>query len=160
MKLRIIVLCVGIVMSMFLIAVGKNAKAFKNTATVKDGLAFKHGAWLKILKMAEIENKLIFLDCYTSWSGPCKMLAKTVFKDPKISVLMNNKFINVKKDMEKGEGVILRKMYGIKSYPTLLFINSNGEVKFRIVGICSSDEFVKNANKALLDKWTDISAGF
>ena len=35
--------------------------------------------WKKIIKKAKKENKLIFVDCYTSWCGPCKILSRNVF---------------------------------------------------------------------------------
>lgn len=35
--------------------------------------------WKKVLKKAKKEKKLIFIDCYTSWCGPCKMLSSQVF---------------------------------------------------------------------------------
>ena len=56
------------------------------------------------LKAAKAENKLLFVDCYTSWCGPCKMMANTVFPDSTLGAWMNSKFVCMKIDMEKGEG--------------------------------------------------------
>ena len=83
---------------------------------------------------AKKENKMIFMDCYTSWCGPCKMLAKEVFTDPDAAKFFNEKFVNVKFDMEKGEGKMLKDKYGVKAYPTLYFINVAGEVEHCVVG--------------------------
>ena len=47
---------------------------------------------------------MIFLDAYASWCGPCKMLQKNVFTKKAVGDFYNSKFINVKMDMEKGEG--------------------------------------------------------
>ena len=47
-----------------------------------EGIAFFKGTWQEVLEQAKKENKLIFMDCYTSWCGPCKMLAKEVFTIP------------------------------------------------------------------------------
>ena len=30
----------------------------------------------KALEQAKVENKYVFIDCYTSWCGPCKMMAE------------------------------------------------------------------------------------
>ena len=60
--------------------------------------------WKEILQLAKKENKLIFMDCYTSWCGPCKALAKNVFTQEKVGDFFNPRFINVKYDMEKGDG--------------------------------------------------------
>lgn len=137
---------------MLSIAQVKDAEKGKDIAATEKGISFKHEAWADILKLAKAENKLIFVDCYTSWCGPCKMLAKTVFRDAKVGLLMNSKFINVKMDMEKGEGIDIRSKYDIKAYPTLLFINSDEEVEHRIVGVVSSDDFIKGANDVLSGK--------
>ena len=67
-------------------------------------IVFREGNWEKILKQAKKEKKLIFVDCYTSWCGPCKMLAKNVFTQDKVADFYNTEFVCVKMDMEKGEG--------------------------------------------------------
>ena len=72
-----------------------------------EGIVFFKGTWQQALEQARKENKLIFMDCYTSWCGPCKMLAKEVFTDPEVAAFFNEKFVNVKVDMEKGEGMEL-----------------------------------------------------
>jgi thiol-disulfide isomerase/thioredoxin len=152
MKLKIIFLCFGIAVAMLSKAQGKSVETPKDTATVEVGISFKHEVWTEILKLAKAENKLIFVDCYTTWCGPCKKLAKTVFVDQKVGQLMNSKFINVKMDMEKEEGVDLGKKYDVKAYPTLLFINPNGDVEHRIVGGIPAEDFIKAANDALSGK--------
>mgnify|MGYP000016755338 FL=1 len=44
------------------------------------GIKFIEGEkWDNVLRMAQEQNKYIFMDCYTSWCGPCKALAKDVF---------------------------------------------------------------------------------
>lgn len=98
------------------------------------GIAFEKGTWQEALEKAKKENKLIFMDCYTSWCGPCKMLARDIFTDPDAAKFFNEKFVNVKFDMEKGEGKILKDKYGVRAFPTLLFINADGEVEHCVVG--------------------------
>ena len=38
---------------------------------------------------AKAEKKLIFLDAYTKWCGPCKMMARDVFPQEKVGAFMN-----------------------------------------------------------------------
>ena len=71
------------------------------------------------------------------------MLSKVVFKDSLVADYFNRHFVNLKMDMEKGEGVELRKKYGVHAYPTLLFINSSGEVVYRLVGAEDAPELLK-----------------
>lgn len=98
------------------------------------GIVFETGTWSQALEKAKVENKFIFMDCYTSWCGPCKMLARDVFTDPQAADFFNAHFVNVKFDMEKGEGKMLKEKFGVKAYPTLNFINGDGELVHCTVG--------------------------
>jgi len=103
---------------------------------------FEHTAWKKVLKKAKKEKKLIFVDCYTSWCGPCKMMAKDVFTQDHVADYFNENFVNFKIDMEKGEGPDLKPGWKINAYPTFLVINVEGEVIHRVVGAYGADEFI------------------
>ncbi|MDO5980956.1 thioredoxin family protein [Flavivirga spongiicola] len=112
-------------------------------------IEFKVRPWKTQLAAAKKENKLIFFDAYTTWCGPCKVMARDVFTRDKIADLFNDKFVNVKYDMEKGEGIALKDKYEVSAYPTYLFINGDGEVVHKIVGSMTANEFINEANKAL-----------
>jgi outer membrane protein OmpA-like peptidoglycan-associated protein/thiol-disulfide isomerase/thioredoxin len=103
-------------------------------AQQKAGINFEKGKWQKILEKAKKENKLIFFDCYTSWCGPCKWMDQHVFNNDTVIEFYNSNFICVKMDMEKGEGFDLAKRYTLKSYPSFLYLNHNGEVLHRRSG--------------------------
>lgn len=113
------------------------------TLAQADGIAFRVLSFSEALKRAEVEDKLLFVDCFTTWCGPCKRLSKVVFKDSLVADYFNRHFVNLKMDMEKDEGVELRKKYGVHAYPTLLFINSSGEVVYRLVGAEDALELLK-----------------
>ena len=98
-----------------------------------------------VLEQAKKENKLIFMDCYTTWCGPCKWLVSNVFSDKKIAETYNAQFINFKSDMEKGEGLEIAKKYEIQMYPTLLWLNGEGEVVFKVVGTNTVEAFLEFA---------------
>lgn len=93
------------------------------------------------LKAAQAENKLLFVDCYTQWCGPCKMMANTVFPDSTLGAWMNSKFVCMKIDMEKGEGPELGKRYDVNAFPTFLVLNHEGKLQGRTVGGMSADKF-------------------
>lgn len=86
------------------------------------------------LKKAKEENKLVFLDCYTSWCGPCRMMASKVFTQKAVGDLFNEKFVNLKMDMEKGAGVDVAKRYKVSAYPTMLLLDGDGQVVYKIIG--------------------------
>ena len=110
------------------------AQKMQMTLAQPDGIAFRELSFANALKMAKEENKLLFVDCFTTWCGPCRMLSKVVFKDSLVADYFNRHFVNLKMDMEKGEGVDIRKKYDVRGYPTLLFLNSSGEVVHRLLG--------------------------
>lgn len=112
-------------------------------------IAFKDADWKTQLATAKKENKIIFFDAYTSWCGPCKMMAKDVFTKDDVADLFNNTFLNVKYDMEKGEGPALKDKYEVSAFPTYLFINGDGEIVHKIVGSMPAPEFIAEASKAL-----------
>lgn len=99
-----------------------------------DGIRFADLTFAEALVKAKAENKLIFMDCYTTWCGPCKRMANEVFTLPEVGRVFNAKFINLKVDMEKGEGVELAKRFKVSAYPTLLLIDGEGNVVKQFVG--------------------------
>ena len=113
------------------------------------GIQFEHDSFQNLLAKAAKENKLIFLDCYTSWCGPCRMMANNVFTKPNVGEFFNKHFINVKIDMEKGEGKELAKKYQVRAFPTLLFIDKNGNVVERTMGAKSPQVLLEIAQEVL-----------
>ncbi|MCX6199871.1 MAG: thioredoxin domain-containing protein [Bacteroidetes bacterium] len=115
-----------------------------------DGIEFIHDKPFKeILEMAKAQNKLVFMDCYTAWCGPCKRLAAQVFPDSAVGEYFNANFVNTKFDMEKGEGVDLASKYQIRAYPTLLWIDGSGNVVHKIVGGLDVGGLLQNGKKAI-----------
>ncbi len=112
------------------------------------GIQFTNGTWKELKAKAEKENKLIFMDAYAEWCGPCKKMAKDVFTQKEVGDYFNTHFVNVKMDMEKGEGIGLSNDFGIQAYPTLLFINSEGKVVHRAVGYHTTDLLIGLADIA------------
>ena len=106
--------------------------------------------WKKVLRKAKKAKKLIFVDCYTSWCGPCKTLDKKVFTQDTVADYFNETFINVKYDMEKdADGVILKSQFEIKAFPTLVFVDpETQQVVHRMVGAGSPDWLIAGAKKA------------
>ena len=62
---------------------------------------------------AKSEGKIVFIDVMTSWCGPCKMMARDVFPQKKVGDFMNEKFVCLKIDAEKGEGIQIAKTYKV-----------------------------------------------
>lgn len=113
------------------------------------GIEFFEGSWQETLKKAREEDKLIFLDAYASWCGPCKAMQKNVFPTDKVGEYFNTHFISVKIDMEKGEGPALSAKYGLTAYPTLYFIDHKGKVVKSALGYHNVNKLLKLGETAL-----------
>lgn len=111
-------------------------------ADPKEGIQFHNGTWAEALQIAKKEKKLIFLDVYATWCGPCKKLKANTFSNKEVGVLYNTTFINIALDGENGEGIDLARKYGVKGYPTLLFIDASGKVVSGTSGYHSPSEFL------------------
>lgn len=103
------------------------------------------------------EGKLIFMDCFTQWCGPCKSLAAKVFPLKQVGDFYNEKFINLSFDMETPEGRRIASKYGIRAYPTLLFLNSKGEVEHQSIG-CGGAEHLLKLGTIALDSVNNLKA--
>jgi thioredoxin-related protein len=119
--------------------------------SAQDGIQFFEGTWAETLAKAKSENKLIFMDAYAVWCGPCKQMAANVFPQKEVGAFYNSHFIPVKIDMEKGEGLALAKLYNVRAYPNLLYINWKGEVVHRAVGGRQSEPFIELGKIAMDD---------
>ncbi len=113
------------------------------------GIEFESGTFTDVLKKASEADKLVFMDCYAVWCGPCKLMAKEVFPQKIVGDYFNKNFINYKLDMEKGEGIDVAKKYDIKAYPTFLILDGNGKELGRIVGGAPAEEFIKKVQKTV-----------
>ena len=128
------------------------AIAFSITAFCQGGVNFEHLTFDEALAKAKAENKLVFMDCYTSWCGPCKYMAETIFPQEKAGEFFNPKFISVKFDMEKGEGPELAKKFGVRAYPTFFIIRPDGTVQHTIVGGGDLEGFIARVERGLNEK--------
>lgn len=107
---------------------------FSVFALTQTKINFEKTTFSEILEKAKKEKKLIFLDAYAVWCGPCKLMDKNVFTDSMVASYFNANYINAKIDMEKGEGIALAQKFGVRSYPTLMILNADGEVVGRELG--------------------------
>ena len=115
------------------------------------GIDFFEGTWAEAVAEAKKQDKVIFVDAFATWCGPCKMMSKNVFTDRSVGDFYNKNFINLKLDMEKGEGLEFRKKYPVAAFPTLFYIDYSGEVAQKIRGALQVPDFIK-AGKAALRK--------
>lgn len=114
------------------------------------GVNFETLTFEEALKKAKAEDKLVFVDCYTTWCGPCKLMAEKVFTQPKVGDFFNSRFVSVKFDMEKEEGKKFGQNYDIASYPTFFLIRGDGTVQHKLSGAYEADEFIRLVEEGLV----------
>lgn len=120
-----------------------------STASAQTGISFFKGSWKELLKEAGQQHKMIFVDVYTEWCGPCKYMDREVFTDPGVAQRYAAPFIAYKLDAEKGEGVSLARKYNVGAYPTFLFFNSDGYLVHKAVGERDKAPFIALADAAI-----------
>jgi len=79
--------------------------------TTAPAAAAKGIQWLSIEEAQERAKKTpkpLFIDVYTSWCGPCKMLDRNTFSNPKLAEYVNKHFHPVKFNAESGEPVTFK----------------------------------------------------
>jgi thioredoxin-related protein len=118
-------------------------------------------SWEEVLKTAKKENKHIFLDAYTTWCGPCIMMAKKVFPLPEVGAFYNANYINVKVQLDTTsvdnekvkkwykDANYLMTTYGINAFPTYIFFNPDGQAVHREIGASDAEKFIAKGRDAL-----------
>jgi len=115
---------------------------------------FMNGTFADAVKSAEAQKKPIMIDFMTDWCRWCDTLDHRTYTDPRVADFVNSRLIPIKIDAEKGEGIELAKKYGVRAYPTILLITSNGEEIDRLLGYIPAEPFVRGLEDCLSGKNT------
>ncbi len=117
---------------------------FISVANLYSQVHFEKLTLKEAMKKAKRTDKAIMIDFYTDWCVPCKELDKHIFQDSTISRFINEKYVSLKINAEKEAGLHLRQKYRVlESYPTVLFLDSEGKEIDRIVGLFRKEEYFK-----------------
>ena len=112
-------------------------------------ILFEKTSFQEALNKAKTSGKMLFVDCYTSWCGPCKKMATSVFTQNDVADYFNKNFISLKVDCEKGEGPELAKRFHVSGYPTMVFLDGEGNVLSKLVGGSDAAKFLQRVKKEL-----------
>lgn len=116
------------------------------------GVTFYKGNWQSLLNEAKRTGKPFFVDYYTDWCGPCKMMSKHTFTDNKVGSYGNQHFLAYKLNAEQGEGIDIASRSNIQGYPTVIFYNSEGKEIGRSLGFVDAESFLK-----LMEKYSSMN---
>lgn len=90
--------------------------------------------WEALLEMAQSQHKLVFVDAFTTWCGPCKAMEREVFPDTALSSYFDTHFVSMQLNMESPQGRAFARVYPVDAYPSLLFIAPDGRLLKMNVG--------------------------
>ena len=120
-----------------------------STNSFAQGIVFTEGSFEEIVELAKKENKNIFVDAYTTWCAPCKKMTAQTFPDLQVGLFFNKNFVSIKLDAEKESSHGFFSKYKADAFPTLFWLNSDGELMDKQSGFMSPDELLKAAEMAL-----------
>jgi thioredoxin-related protein len=108
--------------------------------------------------------KKIFMDVYTVWCGPCKLMDKKTFSNPDLVAYVNEFYYAVKFNAEGNEKIIFfgnifqnpnydntrknrrnsthqfTQFLGVKGYPTSVFLSEEGDLITPVVGYLNTNQ--------------------
>ena len=117
---------------------------FVGLSVFAQGVNFQELSLAKALEKAKGENKYVFVDCYTSWCGPCKMVGPII---EELAEVYEGQVLIGKCDVDENGDVAAE--YGIRNIPTVLFFK-NGELVDKQVGSAGKSAFDDKIKKMLL----------
>src|SRR3954463_14131484 len=117
-------------------------------AAEKSAVTFQALDFAAAQALAAKEQKIVFIDFYTTWCAPCKLLDAQTWSDAKVGDLVNAKAIALKLDAEH-DGRAVAERYKVQAYPTLLLLKPDGTVVDRLIGFREPDIFRAEFQAAL-----------
>lgn len=125
---------------------------FLSAPSYTQGVVFEKLGIEEALAKAAKENKHVFIDCYTSWCGPCKRMDAEVFPRRDVGDYFAPRFIAVKYDVEKeDDGKMLKKEHGVTGYPTYLILNPDGSLFYKFSGALDPPVFIRKVDEGFDD---------
>jgi len=123
------------------------------TATAMAGGPFLDLGVDDALKRAGEEEKVVFIDFFATWCGPCKELDKTTFADEKVIAWLGEHTVPLKVDTDQDKATAQR--YRVNMMPTLLFLRADGTELNRVQGFQTSEQFLAMAGDVVKRPETD-----
>lgn len=100
--------------------------------------------------LAKQEQKIVLVDFFTTWCGPCKKLDATTWKDATVQAWLAEHTIALKIDAEKEPDLAQR--FGVRAYPSIVLVKPDGTVVDSLVGYRDAQTFLSEVDDALAGK--------
>ncbi len=115
----------------------------------QEGIRFNPESLDSARVAAGLQHRLVFVDVFTVWCRPCRLMDLEVFSQAATGAFFNSHFINIRIDAEKGTGPGIALRYQVPSYPCYLFLDPDGKLIFLGHGFCNGDQLIAMAREAL-----------
>ncbi len=102
------------------------------------------------LALAAKDKRVVLIDFYTTWCGPCAMLDKYTWTDPAVVQWLGEKCVALRMDAEKEVDLATR--FKVDAYPTIVLLKSDGKEIDRLVGYFKPKSFLYNAAAVIAGK--------
>jgi thiol:disulfide interchange protein len=89
---------------------------------------------------AKRKGKILVLDFYASWCGPCKILERDVLRSARVEQALGE-FVFLKIDTDRYPKAA--EHFRVRALPTLIMIDAGGSLRDKHVGLLSADELVE-----------------
>ncbi len=119
---------------------------------VEAQVQFEKGSFEKVCRMAAERDKLLFVDLYASWCGPCRTMDRQVFPQKKVGEFFAAHFVAVKYNVDLPAGAELMQRYGRGAIPLYLVMRPDGTLLGRIEGMSSADKLIADLRRIMEEK--------
>ena len=92
----------------------------------------------KAMAESKASGKPVMLDFYTQWCTWCKKLETDTFMNIEVASL-SDQFVCAKIDADKNRPLVVK--YTVRGYPTVVFLNPNGETSKIVSGYLPPEQF-------------------
>ena len=124
--------------------------AILSTGANSQSVHFEPLTWQQALGKARKENKILFIEMYTTWCTYCRQMEQNVFPASEAGNYYNEHFINVRYDALRSDGIQIRKSYALLGFPTFLYLDPNGLVLLKTAGFQEKERFIHNGDSAFI----------
>ncbi|MFU8860291.1 MAG: thioredoxin family protein [Cyclonatronaceae bacterium] len=121
----------------------------ENNAIAIDRIDFSELDIESLIEQAGEEQKLIFASFYTTWCAPCQMMKLRTYRNRNAGEFFNEHFLSLQINGDKGEGIEIASRYGVKSFPTLVFLKPDGTLFYKTSGFHNAEELLEVAQEVI-----------
>ena len=122
------------------------------SAHAQDSIRFDESGLESVMQRAKVEKKPLFYMVYADWCPHCKNIKATTLRDPEVVLFMNANYVFAGLNFEKPGSEDFKTKYNVKTFPTFLVLDENGQELARFTGELKKDKFLSEVKLALNPK--------